>query len=145
MYILLFMIISHPAFATSKEKGLNVDPKTLQMAVKLASQVDAYNAYCNKESQLANGVLKKFFTSDDASSQKNRRALEDNITRDYKTMFDLLLSEKKDCGDGQFLLDKFAVMKQLKILLMKLSGLDVSSDEPVKNIPQQADTKSSSP
>ncbi len=115
-------LISFPAFA-EEEKPLDFD--LVQDAVQLATQVDNYTTYCEKESALAEGFVKKFERRGITAEQKDRIIeLRENIT---KAMNEDLAERKPDCKKVDFLLERLKAMRILKAVSFALNGIDPST------------------
>jgi len=112
-------LISFPAMA---EEAKELDFDLVQDAVQLATQVDIYNAYCDKESALADGFVKKFENRGITPEQKDRIIfLKDNV---IKAMNEDLAERKPDCKKVDFLLERLKAMRILKAVSFALNGVD---------------------
>ncbi len=112
-----------PSAAMAGEKP---DFELMAKAVIYATQADAYNQYCEKESEMALHFLEKFKTVK-STSEKEYNALE-TLYKNNKDETNRILNEKKtECKDVEFMIKRLTIMRQLKNISYMLNGVDPST------------------
>lgn len=95
--------------------------ETLKETVKLSAQIDAYNAFCKKESALAQGTIARLVPEKEAKRREELGALKDISFKAAKMRLD---EKKYACDSSDYLMEKFSIMQQLKILFAEIVGVD---------------------
>ena len=119
--LLLFLI---PTPALAQNNGMPTDDFTLMtQAVQYASQADAQNTYCKKESRLSIDFIEKFRDKLNLSKkhQQTLYNLQQKIT-DETT--EILNRTMPDCRDINFTMERFNIMQKLKDVSYRLNGVD---------------------
>ena len=112
------------AFGAEKKPAKPAHPpkaETVQETVKLSSQIDAYNAFCHKDSALGQGVITRFIPEKEAKRREELGALKDKSFKAAKARLD---EKKYACDSPDYLMEKFSIMQQLKILFAEILGVD---------------------
>ncbi|MBK9586642.1 MAG: hypothetical protein KA099_10030 [Alphaproteobacteria bacterium] len=116
--------VSGAASGAEKKPAKPVHPpkaETVKETVKLSSQIDAYNAFCQKDSALSQGVIKRFVPETEAKRREELGALKDTSFKAAKMRLD---EKKYACDSPDFLMEKFSIMQQLKILFAEILRVD---------------------
>lgn len=109
------------AFAVEPAPEAQPAADPLRETVRLAAQVDAYNVYCQGGDGLGAGVIVRY---GEAESAARKAALEDMRAKSFEAMAVRLNEKKMECGGADYLMEKFAVMQQLKIVFAQILGVD---------------------
>lgn len=115
-------LISFPAMADEQKP---LDPDLMHDAVQLAAQVDVYNAYCEKESVLADGFIERFEQRGLAGGQKEKLVSLKEVV--VEALSADLAERKPDCKKVDFLLERLKAMRVLKAVSFALNGVDPST------------------
>lgn len=116
--------VSGAAFGAEKKPAKPAQPpsaETVQETVKLSAQIDAYNAFCKKKTALSEGVIERLVPRKEAQQREVLGALKDKSFKAAKVRL-----EKKgySCDAPDYLMEKFSIMQQLKILFADILGVD---------------------
>lgn len=123
-----FLVVILSVFFLSFTVGANAQEEEklsfelMARAVIYAAQADEYNAYCDKESALAQSFLKTF----------ESYSLPEQEMADLKELHSVNQSDTnrklkeagKPCNDVEFMLTRLRVMKELKNVSYELNGID---------------------
>ncbi len=107
------------------EDAPQYDRTSVVKAVVLASQVDAFDQYCETDrGGLAESYIKKFAHAEtdtvrDALSKASQEAKQDTLARLNET--------KPECKTPDFLMQQFKVMTELKEVSGKLMDIDITT------------------
>lgn len=118
----LTVIVSSMLFAhvTSAQEA-DLDLK--QQAIMYASQADALNIYCEKESRLADDLIKKFGADDQVEAQELGR-LKKLKEVGYTAAYETLKKDLPKCKDVNFMMSRLALMRKLRDVSYRLNGID---------------------
>ena len=117
-FLVLAMLCVCGAVAVPEE-GPVEDP--LKEAVKLGAQADAYNVYCKEDSAMGTGILSGYGKNESAERVAK---LEDMRAKAFEAMSKRLADKKLDCESGDYFVEKIAIMRQLKIVMAMMIGVD---------------------
>ena len=107
------------------EDAPQYDRTSVVKAVVLASQVDAFDEYCETDrGGLAENYIKKFAQAEtdsvrDALSKAAREAKQDTLAR--------LNEAKPECKTPDFMVQQYKVMSELKDVSAKLMDIDITT------------------
>lgn len=102
------------------------DVPALDRAVGVAAAVDAYNAYCAKETDLSGDMIRKF---SEGLPPERKESLDVMKEVFYRNTADKLAADAQKCDDIDFLLERLRLMKQLKILSYEMQGKELPPDD----------------
>ena len=119
LLILLCSCFSFSAFAADDKPSFELMAK----AVIYATQADAYNRFCEKESEMAKGFLETF-KAKDGVSDKEYNALEELHKNNESETNRKLSDDGKECKDVEFMITRLSIMRQLKDVSYRLNGVD---------------------
>ncbi len=98
-------------------------------AIELAAKVDAYNAFCDQDSTFRTDFIERA-QKDRVIEPENQEfsALQEEV---YAQTMRALKDQNPECRDLEFLLDKLAIVKELKTVTMEINAAE--PEEPAKN------------
>lgn len=130
MFKFLFIFLLFPFSALAEEAS---DFELMARAVAYSAVADANNAYCEKQSDLANSFIDKFIETKrvDAEQTESLKALRDE---QYSKREADLKAEAKPCEDLEFMVLRLDTMRKLKDVSYLLNGV-AKEDIPPDNLP----------
>lgn len=120
IFIVVFCLVSSAVYADADDPS---DFELMARAVIFATQADAYNAHCGKESALAADFL-DIFNEKEGVSEEERTALNTLHQTNKDDTIRNLEAEQKSCKDVQFMLKRLTIMRELKDASYRLNGVD---------------------
>ncbi len=123
MAVFLLSGLSLEARSADASAKVVAPPKaeTVHETVKLSAQIDAYNAFCKKESALGQGAITRLVPEKEAKRREELAALKEKSFKAAKMRLD---EKKYTCDSPDYLMEKFSIMQQLKILFADILGVD---------------------
>lgn len=129
--LLLSLLVPTLAFAADQPNDYDL----MKKAVAYSAKADAYNVYCDKDSNLALRFIDKFVEKRNISEehQAELHAINDS---ELKAIKDELQEEKPTCKNLDFMMKRFQVMRELKDVSYLLNGIDpkTAEDPDIPNI-----------
>lgn len=119
--VALVLLGGFPGQAFCAQPDPPAEADTLSETVKLAAQVDAYNAFCQKDTAMGEGIIKRFVPEENKKQIEKLEDLRDTSFKAAKTRLD---EKKMECSSSDYLMEKFSIMQQLKILFAQILGVD---------------------
>ncbi len=120
--IILCSCLPSAVFAAPEKPSFELMAK----AVIYATQADAYNQHCEKESTMALHFLEKFKSAKQVS-EKEYNALETLHNNNKDETNRILIENETECKDVEFMIKRLTVMRQLKDISYMLNGVDPST------------------
>lgn len=127
----LFFGVSHSALAQQADLDLK------QQAIMYASQADALNIYCEKDSTLADDLITKF-SSDDQIDGKELNTLKKLKEVGFSAAYETLKKDVPKCKDVSFMMSRLELMRKLRDVSYRLNGVDPETI-PQPNMPALED------
>lgn len=125
--IILFFI---PSIALASEEASS---ELMVKAIAYSAVADANNAYCEKESSLADSFISKFIETKKITAQKAEQ-FRDLKNLQYKKRLEKLQVDAKPCEDLEFMVVRLDTMRKLKNISYRLNGV-AEEDIPPDNLP----------
>lgn len=130
---LSLLLVPINAFAQASSSDILL----MESAVRHSSQADAYNIYCDKESDLAGGFIEQLYENRDLSNEQWKSLLA--IKAEILDLTSASLKEKgQDCKALEFMMPRLEVMQKLKDVSYLLNGINPKT-LPAPNAPNIED------
>jgi len=126
LYILAALLAFSPALAQEGEMPVKTRYDLFSYAVALGARLDAYNAYCEKDSALAGDLVARAQKEAlEVPEGHDLGGIQDTV---YAKSLEELEARKFDCKDVGFLLEKLDFMKLLKAASLELNGREAEEN-----------------
>ena len=119
IFCMLFLLAPLSAQAQVGEEDFSL----MEEAVFYSAQADAYGAYCNKESDLAQSFIDQF-RDKKGISEEQEEGLTSRKGKVFEEQKGALEVQAQDCKNLDFMMARLEVMKQLKDVSYRLNGID---------------------
>ncbi|MCB1783673.1 MAG: hypothetical protein KDI13_06715 [Alphaproteobacteria bacterium] len=113
----------------SAVQGANPDDiPVLEKTIGLAAAADGYNSYCGASTDMSGDLLAKFAGAD--MPQERKDGLVEVKKVFYEQTLEDLKAQKADCKSIDFMMDRFALMRQLRAVTYALNGQEPPPEKP---------------
>ncbi len=120
IFVTLLLMAPLPAIAQEQTVDVDAQFKLLVDAIETAAQVDAYNGYCDKDTQISADLVKRVEMA--GLIEEGDDALR-NFQQEHYIYFAQGLKDKgADCKNVDFLLEKLEVFKKMKHIMGVING-----------------------